>query len=81
MSGPRLAARLREPGPQTPGAPQQYGGRRPPERINRVVAKHGIMGSEPAMRMTDEAEFADAVGRRHEHLARTFERCRAPMLR
>jgi RNA polymerase sigma-70 factor (ECF subfamily) len=33
------------------------------------------------MRMTDEAEFADAVGRRHELVARNFERFRSPLLR
>lgn len=39
------------------------------------------MGNEPAERMTDQPESTDAVGRRHELVARTFERFRTPLLR
>ena len=39
------------------------------------------MGREPAHRMTDHPESTDAVGRRHELVARTFERFRTSLLR
>jgi RNA polymerase sigma-70 factor (ECF subfamily) len=39
------------------------------------------MGGEPANRMTNESESTDEVGRRHELVARTFERFRSPLLR
>jgi len=39
------------------------------------------MGSQPADRMSDQPESTDADGRRHELVARTFERFRTPLLR
>jgi RNA polymerase sigma-70 factor (ECF subfamily) len=39
------------------------------------------MGSDPAERMTDQPESMDLVERRHELVARTFERFRTPLLR
>src|SRR4051812_47866015 len=81
--GARLAARLREPARPLScrGCGEKLGGCRPAERINRVVAKHRVMGSEPADWMSDQPESMDAVGRRHELVARTFERFRTPLLR
>ena len=40
-----------------------------------------MTGSEPADGMTDQPESMDAAGRRHELVARTFERFRTPLLR
>jgi RNA polymerase sigma factor (sigma-70 family) len=63
------------------GLSEKLGGRLAPERITRVVAKHRIMGSDPADRMTDQPESMNAAGRQHELVARTFERFRTPLLR